>query len=71
METITRTPQTIWDCRWSRLRRPRSGVEARVLTDPGWVCVRHPGQRRSVTDPECEECGYWDTRDPAGSAEGR
>ena len=52
------TPQTIWDCRWSRDRR--QFVEKRQQPESCWVCVRSPGRRRPVTEEACEECGFWE-----------
>lgn len=71
MATSMATLQTIWDCRWSRLGRPLHGVEERQQPETLWVCVRRPGQRRRVTEQECEECGFWETEDPEGAASRR
>jgi hypothetical protein len=54
----TATLQTIWDCRWSRLRPRAFDVEPRRPTNP-WVCVRG-GDRRPVTEEECGNCPYWE-----------
>lgn len=70
MNTGIATLQTIWDCRWSRLGCRLHGVE-RQHTEPPWACVRYPGQRRPVTDQECEECEFWETRDPDVAASNR
>lgn len=65
MATGIATLQTIWDCRWSRLGRQLHGVEGHRQPESFWVCVRHPGKRRGVTEQECEECGFWEKEDPA------
>jgi hypothetical protein len=54
----TTTLQTIWDCRWSRLNPAAFDVEPLQRGDP-WVCVRR-GDRRPVTEEECENCPYWE-----------
>jgi hypothetical protein len=51
--------QTIWDCRWSRPRYPLSGVEVDLQPEELWVCVRG-GERRGVTEEECEHCSNWE-----------
>jgi hypothetical protein len=71
MTTSIATLQTIWDCRWSRLGRRLHGVEERQRPETLWVCARRPGQRRCVTEQECEECGFWETRDPDVAASSR
>jgi len=68
MATRIATLQTVWDCHWSRLGRRVRVVEGRQLPETQWVCVRHPGHRRCVTEQECEECGFWEAEDP--TAEG-
>lgn len=69
MPTRIATLQPIWDCRWSRLGHQPHGVDERRPAETAWVCVRHPGKRRNVTEQECEECGFWEKEDPqiAGS----
>ena len=64
MATSIATLQTIWDCRWSRLGRQRRTDGGREQPEPFWVCVRHPGKQRGVTEQECEECGFWAQEDP-------
>jgi hypothetical protein len=54
--------QPIADCRWSRLSAEPSGLtNTRERHEIGWVCVRVPGNRRAVSEPECAECAYWET----------
>jgi hypothetical protein len=54
----TATLQTIWDCRWSRLDPRAFDVDELQPVNP-WVCVRR-GDRRPVTEEECESCPYWE-----------
>jgi hypothetical protein len=53
------TFQTIWDCRWSRPGYRVFGVEDQLQPEKLWVCVRR-GERRGVTDEECEHCPFWE-----------
>ncbi len=53
------TLQTIWDCRWSRPGHRVLGVQDHLQPEQLWVCVRR-GERRGVTEEECEECGHWE-----------
>jgi len=71
MATNIATLQTIWDCRWSQLGRQPYGAAAHRRPEPVFVCVRHPGKRRGVTEQECEECGFWEKEEPdvAGSTD--
>ena len=57
-KTATAALQTIWDCRWSRPGYRLIGVEDDFQPEKLWVCVRG-GERRGVTDEECEECPHW------------
>ena len=63
MATNIATLQTIWDCHWSRLGRRVLGADEPQQLETLWVCVRR-GQRRCVTEQECEECGFWEAEDP-------
>lgn len=63
MAMSTATPHTIWDCRWSRIGRWRHGV-GEQQPETLWVCVRRPGTRRGVTEQECEQCEFWEVKDP-------
>jgi hypothetical protein len=56
--TATIPLQTIWDCRWSRPGYRLIGVEDHLQPEKLWVCVR--GERRGVTEEECEECPFWE-----------
>ena len=56
--TSSTTLQTIWDCRWSRPGYRLIGVEDLLQPEKLWVCVRG-GERRGVTEEECEECPHW------------
>lgn len=51
--------QTVWGCRWSRPGYRLSGVKESEQPESVWVCVR-TGQRRPVTNEECETCHYWE-----------
>lgn len=51
--------QTIWDCRFSRPGYRVIGVADHLQPEKLWVCVRS-GERRGVTEEECEECPYWE-----------
>ena len=53
------TLQTIWDCRWSRLRYRVSSLEDRVPPETLWMCDRR-GERRGVTEGDCENCPHWE-----------
>ena len=55
----TATLQTIWDCRWSRPGYRLIGVDDHLQPEKLWVCVRL-GERRGVTEEECEECPFWE-----------
>jgi len=57
--TQAATMQTIWDCRWSRPGYRLFGVGEHLQPEKLWVCVR-AGQRRNVTDEECEHCARWE-----------
>jgi hypothetical protein len=64
---LTAPLQTIWDCRFSRLRPihltgAREQPEAEML----WACIRR-GERRRVTDDECARCAHWEEQ-PAPAA---
>ena len=58
--------QTIWDCRWSRPGYRITGVEDHLQPESLWVCVRL-GDRRNVTEEECEVCVHWEELPTAGS----
>jgi hypothetical protein len=58
--TAIATLQTIWDCRWSRPGYRLFGVGEYLQPEKLWVCVRQ-GQRRGVTDEECESCAFWES----------
>jgi hypothetical protein len=53
------TLQTIWDCRWSRLGHGIFGADDHLQPEMLWVCVRR-GERRRITEEECENCPYWE-----------
>lgn len=55
----TATLQTIWDCRWSRPGYRLISVEDHMQPEKLWVCTRL-GERRSVTEEECEDCPFWE-----------
>jgi hypothetical protein len=57
-KTAVATLQTIWDCRWSRPGYRVLGVQEHLQPEKLWVCVRR-GERRGVTEEECESCPYW------------
>jgi hypothetical protein len=57
--TQVATLQTIWDCRWSRFRYRVGDANDRCQPEETWACVRH-GDRRRVTEEECERCPYWE-----------
>ena len=52
------TLHTIWDCRWSRPGYRVLGFEDYFQPEKLWVCVR-TGERRGVTEEECEQCPHW------------
>jgi len=56
--TIT-TPQTVWDCRYSRLGYRLANVDEHLQPESLWVCVR-TGTRRNVTNEECAICPHWE-----------
>jgi hypothetical protein len=58
-KTAVATLQTIWDCRWSRPGDRIPGVEEHLQPETLWVCVRQ-GERRGVTEEECELCVHWE-----------
>lgn len=64
--TAVTTFQTIWDCRWSRPGYRVMNVEDHLQPEKLWVCVR-TGDRRGVTEEECETCPYWEELPTAGS----
>jgi hypothetical protein len=49
--------QTVWDCAWSRPGYRLFGIEDQLQPEALWVCVR--GERRNVTEAECETCAHW------------
>ena len=51
--------QMIWDCRWSRPGRHVFGVDDDLQPERPWVCIRR-GDRRGVTEDECEDCPHWE-----------
>lgn len=55
---VTATYQTIWDCRWSRPGYRVMGVPDHLQPETLWVCVR--GERRGVSEEDCEKCPYWE-----------
>jgi hypothetical protein len=57
----TATLHTIWDCRWSRPGYRLLGVEEHLQPETLWVCDRH-GERRGVTEVDCENCPHWEAR---------
>ena len=65
------TVQPIWDCRWSRVGRCHHGVGKLQQPEAVWVCVSRPGTRRCVTEQECEQCEFWEAKDPHVSASSR
>jgi hypothetical protein len=55
--------QTIWDCKWSVPGYRLRGVKESLQPEKLWVCVRS-GQRRGVTDEDCERCPFWEALPP-------
>ena len=52
--------QAAWECRWAREgRRLRADPEGHP--ESTWICVRPTarGNRRLVTEAECETCPHW------------
>jgi hypothetical protein len=49
----------MWDCRWSRPGYRVTGVLDHLQPETLWVCTRR-GDRRAVTEEECENCPYWE-----------
>jgi len=56
--TAVASLQTIWDCKWSRPGYRLTGVEDQLQPETLWVCVR--GERRGVTEEDCEKCPHWE-----------
>jgi hypothetical protein len=56
------TLQTIWDCKWSRPGYRVAGVPEQFQPESPWICLRR-GERRGVTEEECEACVYWQLAD--------
>jgi len=56
---VSHTP---WNCRWSRLIDPESGVAEEWQPKSLWVCVRPTltGNARSIKGIECAACPYWE-----------
>jgi hypothetical protein len=65
--TAIATLQPVWDCRWSRPGHRLSGVEDRLQPESAWVCV-HDGDRRNVTEDECQTCPNWQLDAGGGAA---
>ena len=65
------TLQPIWDCRWSQVIPPASGVGGPTLPEAFWVCERPPEPRRPVTEQHCQQCEFWEAEDPHGLASTR
>lgn len=61
--TTTAVLQTIWDCRWSQPTYRAIAVEGRVQPEKLWLCTRC-GDRREVTEEECEDCPHWEAVPP-------
>jgi hypothetical protein len=59
VRTAVATPQTIWDCRWSRPGYRIHGIDDHLQPEKLWVCVRQ-GDRLGVTEEECEACVHWE-----------
>lgn len=59
MPQPTAMMHTIWDCRWSRPGYRLTGVPDHLQPESLWVCVRR-GERRDVTEEECENCRHWE-----------
>ena len=57
--TATAVLQTIWDCRFSRPGYRVIGVQDHLQPEPLWICNR-TGERRGVTEEECEDCPHWE-----------
>ncbi|HKE82722.1 MAG TPA: hypothetical protein VKB50_03170 [Vicinamibacterales bacterium] len=58
-KTSVATLQTIWECRWSRPGFRLSNVKESLQPENMWVCIR-TGNRRGVTEAECERCPHWE-----------
>ena len=67
MPTTSKPTQTVWDCRWSRRGYRVFGVPELFQPEAPWVCLR-TGDRRNVSDEECEGCPHWEGRPGAHSA---
>ena len=64
MSTIAiATPQTPWDCKWSRFGRRHTTSPNRVA-EGLWVCVHGNGERRPIHESECETCPHWEYEAP-------
>jgi hypothetical protein len=64
--TAVMTLQTVWDCRWSQPGHRLTGVADSLQPESLWVCVRG-GNRRAVTEAECETCPHWQCQEPAAA----
>lgn len=60
--TAIATLQPVWDCRWSRPGHRLSRVSDALQPESVWVCVRD-GNRRNVSEDECETCPHWELND--------
>ena len=60
--TAIATPNTPWDCKWSRPGYRLAGVPDQFQPESVWVCVR-TGERTPVQDTTCETCAFWQKHD--------
>ena len=61
--TAVATLQTIWDCKWSRPGFRLIGLPNALQPEPLWVCTRM-GDRKAVSESECETCPFWEFERP-------
>jgi hypothetical protein len=54
--------QTPWDCKFTRYGYRLSGVRETDQPESIWMCVRD-GERRPVTEDDCEDCPHWEMDD--------
>ena len=62
MKTAIAVLQTVWDCRWSQPGLRFWGTAERDQPEPDWVCIR-TGERRAVSNEQCEHCPHWQRDD--------
>lgn len=59
----TTMKQAAWECKWARAGRRLTPDPERGHPENLWMCVRPTpfGNRRVVTEAECDVCEHWQT----------